>query len=474
MLTLVITGIVGLIIIIALIIIIQNRPDFWFWLFLNLYFDPGGYVIGYLGGNVVGRLTIEDICFPGILICMLFAKINWKLIFGDKFLVSFLTVLFIFFAYYYIVYGGVAPYLHNDLDYSTFLIKSRRFAYGFIILISVYAFTLRGLSYFYTITIFLGVVVLSLYLVSLFTGVELIPIWRFLRKGTDMMRITLYSYGLFGLVFPVAIIVAILSRKFNIILKFKPLLYCAGTLLIVSMLITLTRRTQLDIIGMIILVVLIISYLLQISKLSVLLKIAIPVLVVIVALSITFPKYVGYVTKTAEDTFLLVITGQDSRGVSDYRVTGSNELEITKEYIRNNLLLGTGYTYWNYNEGYASSTRGATYARAADAAGEVSIYYLFFGFGIVGAILILALYFMMGQLFFKLIKLLRSTWTNYLNDPLTIIFSIYILLIIASKFTIKLYQFSSDFRGAKMNETAVLLGVGFALYRKIYLNIYRA
>ncbi len=127
MLKLILAGIVGLIIIIALIIIIRNKPDLWFWIFLNLFFDPGGYVVGLLDGALVGSLNISDVFIVGITICLIFAKVNWKSIFQDKFLVRFLFYLLIFSAYFFIVYGGVVPYFHNDFDYPTFLIKNRVF-----------------------------------------------------------------------------------------------------------------------------------------------------------------------------------------------------------------------------------------------------------------------------------------------------------------------------------------------------------
>ena len=66
MIKLLIAGIIGIIIIISLIIIIRNKPDFWFWIFLNLFFDPGGYVYGFLGGTLVGPLHITGSSSFGI------------------------------------------------------------------------------------------------------------------------------------------------------------------------------------------------------------------------------------------------------------------------------------------------------------------------------------------------------------------------------------------------------------------------
>ena len=60
---------------------------------------------------------------------------------------------------------------------------------------------------------------------------------------------------------------------------------------------------------------------------------------------------------------------------------------------------------------------GSDYSLAADAAGEVPIYYLLFGFGITGAILMVPLYFFMAKLFFKLIRLLRLTLIGLFTRP---------------------------------------------------------
>ena len=470
MINLVVFGIVGLVIILALIIIIQNKPDFWFWLFLNIFFDPGGFVDEYLGGNLVGPLKVTDVLIVGIVICLISANINWKEIFKDNLLIMFLFFLFIFSAYYYIVYGGVVPYLQNDFNYSTFFIKNRVFIYGIIILISVYAFSLRGLKYFYTITLFFGFICLSLFLITLLTGFELIPISTAERGETGMTRIDMLSYGLFGSTFSIALITYILSRKIKLNLKYKTLLYYAGTVMIITLLITLTRRIQISILGQVIILISIISYLFRTEKLIEMFKLIIPTALIILVLYFTFPKYIDFITKTAENTFLLIMTGKDSEGEGEYRLSGTGDLELTKEYIRNNLLFGTGYTYLYWGPGYASSPRGATFSRAADAAGEVPMYYLLFGYGIIGAILILPLYFMMASLFFKMIKRLKLTLIYYLPDPFTLIFSIYILLIIATKFTINFYNLSLDFTHINMCYTGVFMGLGLALNKKIETN----
>lgn len=456
-----------LIILLSILIIVYNHPDFWFWIFLNFFFDPGGYVYSFMGGTVLGPLHLTDVCIAGIVICLISAKVNWAFIFQDQMLKKFIFYLTLFALYFYVVYGGIVPFFNNDLDYATFLRKNRVSAYSFIILVAVYFFSLRSLELFYTTTLAIGTICLTLFAITLFSGVQLIPIGEMARRpGDEMMRIWMQSYGLFYFLFPFSLTVYLLTRKINLDIKYKKWLYYSGVVLLITMLITLTRRTQIDIIATIIIISLIISYIFRTGKLSTILKIIAPAAVVILVLSITFPKYVGYISETAVDTFLLMTTGMDSKGQIDQRVTGTNDYELTKEYINNNLFFGTGYTYLYWKDGRAHSSRGEKYAVAADAAGEVPIYYLFFGYGLAGALIMIPLYYLMIRLYFRLAKLLRENLSKFFGEPQLIIFSIYFLLIITEKFTTKLYGFGSDFDYPSIGFTVIYIGVALAIIRK--------
>ena len=56
--------------------------------------------------------------------------------------------------------------------------------------------------------------------------------------------------------------------------------------------------------------------------------------------------------------------------------------------------------------------------------------------------------------------------TDYLQDPMTIIFSIYILLTFATIFTINFYNLGSHFTGSRFSYFSFFIGLGFALYQK--------
>ena len=462
-------SIIGLIIIFPIIMIILREPNFFFWLFLNLLFDPGGYVANFLGGNVFWRINISDVFIFFIVVCLCSRKVNWRIIYNDEFLLKFLRFLIIYAIYFFVIYGGIVPYLHNDLDYSTFLLKNRGFIYGFIILISVYVFTLQGLDYFYSITLFFAVICLSLYWITLLTGIELIPVVLIERyRDSGMMRLGMGSYGIFDLIFPIALIAYLISRKLKFQLKYKKLLYYAGIMMVLTLLITLGRRTIILIIGTVVIIVFILSYLYRRVKISMFLKILVAAMLAILILNFTLPNYIGYINRIGEDTYMLIKIGKDARGVGDYRVSGTGDLLAVKNAIRNNLWFGNGYThlYW-VAPGYATCPRGDDYAIMADAANEVPIYYLFFGYGLIGAIIIFPLYFFMAKLFFRMSKLIKQNLFTWMENPLTLLFSIYVLLFIVSRFTFSLYNLGSDFSGSL---SYLFLGIGFALYFKFREN----
>ena len=58
------------------------------------FFDPGGYVYGFMGGTLVGPLAINDVFISGMVLCMFFAGIKWKVVLFDKFATAFFTFLF--------------------------------------------------------------------------------------------------------------------------------------------------------------------------------------------------------------------------------------------------------------------------------------------------------------------------------------------------------------------------------------------
>ena len=461
------------IIVFPLLIFIHYKPDISFWILINLYFDPGGYFTIFLGGDAFGRINISDLVIVGIIMCLLVIKPQIRTIKSNKLFRKFIIAFLIFAIYYFFVYGWLTPYIHNDLDYLTFVLKNRIFVYGFIILIAVYLFSIRSLKYFYYTTLFFCVVSLSLFFISLFTGLGLAPVTRMLRyPESEMIRIGMGGYGLFDMLFPISVIAYLLSRRIKVKLRYKEWLYFSGILMVLVLLLTLSRRTILDIPATILIIILIISYLYRSNKIKLLSKFIIPSIIVLIILSFTFQVYVSYISIITRDTFQLITTGADTRGIGDYRVSGTADLAAVKNYIQDNIWIGSGYSYVRSNEAGTAfiSARGLFFASMEDAATEVPIYNLLFAYGIIGALLILRLYYFVFQLLVRFIKTLRQNILYEYINPITLIFSIYIIFVIISKLTTKIYSLGADFGNYGFSSIAIILGIGFALYEKFSTN----
>ena len=447
-----------------------EKPDISFWIYLNLYFDPGGYVSGFLGGNIFGRFNITDIIIVGIVFTLIAIKPNFFVIKRNQLFKQFVPILFVYLFYYFFIYGYVSPSIHEDLNYPLFLLKSRNMLYGLIILFATYFFSLRNLMYFYSVTLFFGVVSLSLFALTIITGVNFVPVVRFARyTDSNMMRTVMTSYGLYYSVFSLSIIVYLLSWIGKLNLKYKKLLYYAGILMIFTLLITLTRRVIIDIIGTILLSILMITYIFRTDKIVAVAKFIIPALSLVIILTLVMPKYIGYILTVTQDTFSLITTGKDTRGVSDYRVSGEGALSDVKKSIGKNFWIGNGYTYLQFNgeSNQATSPRGDKYAEMADAAFEVPIYYTLFGFGIFGLIIILMLYFVIVQLFVKILIIIKNRNILTKIKPITLVITFFIMLAIIKMFTIQLFTLGSDFFIASFPGMAVTFGIAFATYYKL-------
>jgi hypothetical protein len=453
-------------VVLPVIYFIKRKPDLAFWLLLNIFFDPGGYISYYFGGKLFLRLYMSDIVILPIIFCLYNINTSYRIIYKDPFLQNFLKVFLIFAVYFFIVYGGIIPYLNNDLDYLLFLQKNRTFLYYIIILICTYVFAMRSLKYFYMTTLFIGFIILSAFLVSLVTGLEFIPIILMERyEGSEMIRIFMYSWGLFIILFPVSFILFLFPRSIKLNIKYRKLAYAAGMLMVLTLLVALSRRNFISIPGTLLIIILLNSYIFRRSKAFALAKILVPLGAVLIIMSFTLPKYVDYVVDISQDTFQLLTKGSDTRGEGEYRVSGTGDLEITKKYIADNFLFGTGYNYLHWGDlGVATSSRGPVYAAAMDAAGEVPIYYIFFGYGLTGFFIMIFLYSFLIRLFQRLFSLTKNNINILTERPYEVLFIFYILYWISEKFTFSFWGLGTDFNSP---ESGIFIGIGFALLQKL-------
>jgi O-antigen/teichoic acid export membrane protein len=73
---------------------------------------------------------------------------------------------------------------------------------------------MRGLKYYFLTTAFIGFIIFSLLLITLVTGMEIVPLVFLERyEGSDIIRIGIYSWGLLSVLFPLAFILFLLPSK---------------------------------------------------------------------------------------------------------------------------------------------------------------------------------------------------------------------------------------------------------------------
>jgi hypothetical protein len=451
----------------AIILVVRN-PDLSFWLLLNMYFDPGGY-ISYINDQYFSRITFQDF----LIIIILYLLINnWKSTFYNDSFKNFLKALFYFGLFYFIVYGGIVPILHDDFNYPIFLLKNRWVLYGLILMVSVYNFGLRGLKYLYLTTLFTGLVTLILYWLSILTNITLVQYSEFERYyGSAMYRIDLESYGIFYILFPLSVIVLVLSRYINLEISYKKTLYFVGMLMLISLIITLTRRTIIDIIGTVFIVSFLMSRLFNTKTNRIILRLLVPIIFAFLILWIAKPNYIGHFVQITTDTFVLLITGEDTRGISDSRISGGHHYPAVFETIGNNILLGTGYTFfhWEFIKSFgseaATSTRGLEFGQMADAAQEIPIINMFFSFGIIGFILLIALYYKILRLATHIYKYLKRNMNYAIKlSPFVVVFSFYFIVVVFKLFTYNIWSLGDQFIGSKFQQNAFWIGLGFAVF----------
>lgn len=458
-----------LIVLLVFFLLIQKKPDFWFWLFLMLFFDPGGFFHGYFDSKAVGPLNFSDLFFFGILAAINIVSRQSRILSQDAGFKRMFYYLLFFQIYYVVFYGLLVPYYNNRLDFFFFLQKNRAYFMVLPIMYGVYLFTQRSINLFFKMLVYFAITILTLYMITLLTKIPIIPTLTMERyTGTGIERIAMLSYGLIDLIFPIAIILFLLDRFKRINIKNKKGIYFSAMLMLITYFLTLTRREYLSIVLSIILIILSISYVFRVSKFKLSRKIIIPALLGFLLLFALFPKSLDNTLTLFQDTFSLVLTGKDTSGQTDYRISGTDDMLYVKQIISENPVMGTGYIPYIWADIVELKKYGDTFAMAMDASAEVPIYGAFFRLGIVGVLLASGVYILLLKDLFKFLKGIkkRSVLLNRLSnvESILIFLSIYHLL---SIFTIRVYGLFGDFYNpSTIPVFAVMLGLFYSLKKK--------
>lgn len=467
-----ITLVLALIIVLILsILIINKHPDFFFWLFLMLFFDPGGFFSGYFENNAISLIDFSDLFFIGMLLSILsiVLKKNSKTVKMDSDIRKMFLCLFFFQLYFICIYGFAVPYYRSNLDFMFFLQKNRMYFMALPIMYGVYIYTQRNINLFYKMLVYFSVIILFLYLITLLTKLPIIPLMTFERyQGTGIERISMLSYGLINWILPIATIIIFLKAKKKMNFPMEKKIYISAVLMLITLFLTLTRREYLNIMLSVILILILVSYVFGIRKSKLSRKILFPAVLGFVSFFILFPQSFNNTVNLFEDTISLVLTGQDTKGHTDYRVSGTGDMFYVKQVISENPIMGTGYIPYMWTDVVRLKNLGDTFAMAMDASAEVPIYGAFFRLGIAGVLLAGGIYFLLLRDLYKFLKRLRKKGkllTGFSKTGIILLLlSIYLL---SSIFTIQIYALFGDFYSpSTLPLFCVMLGLFYSLKRE--------
>ncbi len=451
--------------------IISSKPDFFFWLSLLLFFDPGGIFENYFGSKIIGVFNASDFFFFFMTLAFLSIKNKPNFIKEDhNFKRIFRYLLFVGF-YYIFIYGLIIPLLYQRENFLFFLQKNRLYIFAFPMMYFVYFFSQRSIDVFFKVLVSTAVILLTLYFFTLITGIEIIPVYEIERfKGTGIMRKVMLSYGLIYWIVYLAIIIYYIRKKVNFSLKINLIfIYFAAILMAVSILITLTRRELVTLIALPLAIIFLISFIFRVSKVINLSKVVVPIIIVIIALFIIIPEYFDYVVETYND-IIYQITPSDSPGAEkDYRVTGESDLKYVFIIIKENPFFGTGAITMLWSDVVFAKQMGDIQAIAIDAAGEVPFYGVWMHFGIIGGMFLLIVYFLLIKFVIGTIKFLRNyVYEIVYKNAIELIILIFLIADIITRFTVGFFSlFGEFFAGHLMVNFCISLGFLYSLSYKL-------
>jgi len=331
--------------------------DYLFWISFLVYTNPGGILMALGEDRGDGGINVTDFLFFAMV--GFYGLIYYKNDRGhNESFKKIVKYLVLFLIYYFIVFGLFVPVFNetHSVKYSFILIKSRQTIYSVFFFIMIYSFMIRSRAVFFRLFLYSSVIIIALFLFTLVTGIEILPLAKANRGFVNIDRIFLEDYGIMPFLIPMGVIV--ISFKLNI--KYKRLIILGFGLMFLTWLLSLTRRHVFGTIIYFFLALLIFNYLERKALLPIgkIVNILFYSLILGFFINIVFPKYVSAGLKTIEQTVYVIEHGETTTGRKDERLGFSRNFLI--DLIEKNPMFGTGFdNRWRTGagdaEGYETS-----------------------------------------------------------------------------------------------------------------------
>lgn len=463
-------------------ILFSDKPDLLFWISLMMYFDPGGFAAGYFSTGLIGRLTISDIA----IVFMLFATYNR---FGrfpafyiasddfnrfNKRILLYLVISFL------AMYGIIMPIINGYSNPSMFFLKNRHMLYGWIILVLSFTFHLHDKkNFFLKIIIYSTVIIMPFYFLSLISPIKIVPAYSIERfEGSGIMRQGILSYGFMHYSYYILLVVMMLgwNNRARILICSRNLILIAGTFMMLEFIVGLTRRIIISTLFSMFTIWWLTGKLRKesfgITRIG---KVLIPAMMAFLFLFAFLPQYIGWFTNITENTVVLMLTGSDTKGRTDARISGGGGLPLAVEYIKKHPLFGSGYYPVSFEELIQQEINGNKFAYGYDDSAEVPIYAVPLRLGVFGVLFIISIYIVVIRTSIKVFRLLKNNFVFVLkNHYPELLIVIFILGLIITSFTIELPLLGGEFINVDMFPgSCVIMGIFFATIYKLESSVTR-
>lgn len=314
--------------------------DYLFWFFFILFTNPGG-IFAALGEDTSSTGTVDSFDFIFFLLLGCYISISYKSRIKTRTYKKLTFYLIIFGLYYLIIFGFFIPTFKETPGYSTFqfIKKSRKTIYSLLIFAMVYRFYLRSSVLFFKTLIISSIIVLSLFLITVLTGIKILPVSTASRGFVKVDRMFIAEEGLMILLILMGSILIVFKNN----LKWKKLIILSYFMMFVNFVLSITRR---DIIGTfiyLIIAMIIHNYIKNMALIPIKKMLTASIYLIIFGffVSFSFPKYWEASTAGMLEAVSIVSTGETEAGKEDVR------LGFGKDFMQNlileNPLVGTGF-----------------------------------------------------------------------------------------------------------------------------------
>jgi len=395
----------------------NKLADYIFWITFIIFTNPGGILEALGDDSGDGGINMRDFLFVILLGCYLltfkFSKTE-----NDKTFNKTKKYLYFFLAYFIIIFGFFVPIFRDSAEYTPlfFVIKNRLTFVNIFLFVAVYKFYLRSYPIFYKIFIYSSIIVIPLFIISIVTGFEILPVLNFRRNFSTLQRKFMADYGLMPLLLQMG--TAMLVFKFGV--KYKKHIIAGFILLFLSYVLSITRRYIFGTFIILILGLILNSYILRkplFSMIGVMRAIVISG-VISYGIFLSFPKYFDAGVVAFNETVHVFRYGETTSGKKDKRL-GFNRVFIVN-LIKKYPFFGTGFdNRWRTAEGDRQGYEAADYPLLAAIAMS----------GILGILIFIPIYAVLINALYFDIKFLRKNGINILSFEYFVLISFIIFFI---------------------------------------------